>query len=675
MDIPKRLQFYDQAILYSFYPLIFFLPISTALVELFSTIILSFFFLKQWLLLEIKNKKSYSFPVPFWQRTFMNIAEFFRPPPHPLNGAIAALLFINLLSVIFSPYTFISLKGFVCKLFESVYLYFAFLSIMKTEKQCRWFIFVFLASIFLISLNGMAEHLFGREFIFGRLVAKDGRIVSSFKQANDFGSYLLIASFLTLGFVMEYLPDLFNREKRKAVPLFSYAATVILFFLTLYCLGFTFSRGAWAGFFLGLILLAFLYKRLFLIPVLLAGFFLMIFSPLMQTERNVSFRSDDVRRQEMQMSPQPVEPVKEGSAAPAVKGETDHSWQKLGMGRYMFWKEALHIIEEFPVFGVGINTYSMIAPEYKLTWGGYPHNCYLQMAAETGTIGVLSFFWLLFRLFSHGLGAFWRQKRRFFRAVLGGLLPGLFAFLAHSFVDTNFYSVQLGLLMWMAMAVLVTFSKQQFASSPSVYDLSMGFDFDFFKKIQTPYTTFVKQNKLSKAKILLLIFVAVTVISHVRHSHANSRYSKVYCSLGEENLQKNRPAKAKQYFKRAIELNPQSAKAYLGLGLARKAENKDEKAIEALQKAIELDPAMHPAYNALGLIYQKQGQYRQAMYYFEKAIHAPENYKALGEYRYNLGVNYLLMGDRDRASKEIEYIMNVEDPGNAQKLKVYIESH
>ena len=130
------------------------------------------------------------------------------------------------------------------------------------------------------------------------------------------------------------------------------------------------------------------------------------------------------------------------------------------MGRTNFWKVAIDIIHAFPILGAGLNTYGRVAPQFTTNWGGYyAHNCYLQMTAETGILGFFSFMWIIGRLFVRT----WRNVRRiadqFLYTILLGFFTGWTAFMIHSFVDTNFYSVQLGTLLWLLMAVLVTIEK------------------------------------------------------------------------------------------------------------------------------------------------------------------------------------------------------------------------
>ena len=126
-----------------------------------------------------------------------------------------------------------------------------------------------------------------------------------------------------------------------------------------------------------------------------------------------------------------------------------------GMGRAGFWKEAISMIKDYPLLGVGLNAYSEVAPRYKVNWGGYPHNCYLHMAVEIGLLGLLFFLWMLCRIFCMALKFLKTTKDGYLEALMLGLISGFGAFLLQSFFDTNFYSVKLGSLMWVIMGLIV----------------------------------------------------------------------------------------------------------------------------------------------------------------------------------------------------------------------------
>jgi len=107
--------------------------------------------------------------------------------------------------------------------------------------------------------------------------------------------------------------------------------------------------------------------------------------------------------------------------------------------------------------GCGLNTYSEVAKNYKSFEGGgiYPHNSYLQKAAEIGLLGIFAFIGILFIFFKTAL-RYLNQKRDF---LVLGLLSGILAFLVHAFFDTHLYSLQLVVLFWYMLGLTIAVIK------------------------------------------------------------------------------------------------------------------------------------------------------------------------------------------------------------------------
>jgi len=128
--------------------------------------------------------------------------------------------------------------------------------------------------------------------------------------------------------------------------------------------------------------------------------------------------------------------------------------------RLSVWSVSMEMIKDKFLFGHGINTFMRIFQAYRVnfTMGPtYAHNCYIQLAAETGIVGLLCFFWIIADLFRQSLErirANFAQDRNL-AAVAIGLLSGIFAFLVHSFFDTHFYSLQLSVYLWFMIGMLV----------------------------------------------------------------------------------------------------------------------------------------------------------------------------------------------------------------------------
>ncbi len=118
--------------------------------------------------------------------------------------------------------------------------------------------------------------------------------------------------------------------------------------------------------------------------------------------------------------------------------------------RWAMWGAALGMIRDRPVLGHGVNTFM---ENYLTYWVGgerqprYAHNCYLQVAAETGIVGLLLFLNLLYQLF-RGIVRAARGIQPDQRLVLTGVLAGLVAFAAQAGVDTNFYALRQAALFW-----------------------------------------------------------------------------------------------------------------------------------------------------------------------------------------------------------------------------------
>jgi O-antigen ligase len=103
-------------------------------------------------------------------------------------------------------------------------------------------------------------------------------------------------------------------------------------------------------------------------------------------------------------------------------------------GRIQIWKEAVEIIRDHPLLGVGIGNYSK-AVKVTATYREpiYAHNTYLDIAAETGIASVIIWIGLLM-----AAAVSFYQKRR--HIMFLALFVSLVIFSTHSFFETAIYS-------------------------------------------------------------------------------------------------------------------------------------------------------------------------------------------------------------------------------------------
>jgi len=129
--------------------------------------------------------------------------------------------------------------------------------------------------------------------------------------------------------------------------------------------------------------------------------------------------------------------------------------------RMSMWRTGWKIFLQHPIVGNGLNTFYDKFKEFrndedKGKLGSYAHNGFLQIAADIGIFGLLCFMAIILQVFYYSLRYIRNCKNMFYQSLGMGLSGGLFAYLIHSFFDTNLHSLPLVALFWVNMAVLMS---------------------------------------------------------------------------------------------------------------------------------------------------------------------------------------------------------------------------
>jgi O-antigen ligase len=132
--------------------------------------------------------------------------------------------------------------------------------------------------------------------------------------------------------------------------------------------------------------------------------------------------------------------------------------------RGVIWNNGWEIFKRHPVIGNGLNTFyveymNIRDDKYKGTHGSYAHNCYLQMATDIGIVGLLTFILFIGAVLIKGFKSARGTKDPLYYSIIMGLSLGLVAFLIHSSVDTNLYSLNLSALFWISAGLLMSVIK------------------------------------------------------------------------------------------------------------------------------------------------------------------------------------------------------------------------
>lgn len=116
--------------------------------------------------------------------------------------------------------------------------------------------------------------------------------------------------------------------------------------------------------------------------------------------------------------------------------------------RLAHWQAAVEMIRAHPWLGVGFGNYAAAYPAYALIrWPnplGHAHNIYLNMAAETGLVGLLLYLALWIMIGIHTWWA-WRRNTGWRRGLAAGVMAAWMHLHIHQFFD-NLYVANLPLL-------------------------------------------------------------------------------------------------------------------------------------------------------------------------------------------------------------------------------------
>lgn len=370
-----------------------------------------------------------------------------RQPWPTLTMPLTILLITMCLSLLGSTSLSHSLKE-ILKWLEVLALYLLVAEELD-ERWARALVAVLLVTGALVALHGIYQFLSGvgpEGFVlFGRFM----RAYGTFEQPNPYGGYLGLTLPLAAGLVVAGALRVGGRVGRRWI-----LGAAACGLLMVAALAMSWSRGAWLGAAAAIAVMALAIAArseraaargavlgVVLAYVLVAGGVLRI--PPALAQRAGGFVADlgvrDVRGIEV----------------------TDANFAVLE--RLAHWQAALGMWTEHPWLGVGIGNYEVTYPGYALPlWPlalGHAHNYYLNVAAETGVLGLAAYLLLC----GAALVSVWRATQRA-RGWWWGVVLGILGVVAHLGVHNlfdNLYVHAMYLHMAMLLGVLAVYEQNQ----------------------------------------------------------------------------------------------------------------------------------------------------------------------------------------------------------------------
>ncbi len=268
--------------------------------------------------------------------------------------------------------------------------------------------------------------------------------------------------------------------------------------------------------------------------------------------------------------------------------------------RLVIWRNSIHMIQDHPLMGVGLNNWKIFNPLYGIggtdyTNTGYvnyehPHNDYLLIWAEQGPIGIIFYILLFVLVFLEGFRIIKRQDKNSQILVIV-LLSGIFSFMILSlfaYPRSRFYSM---ILLMIFYALVVSWDKE-------------------------------KSTRTIPVKLIMILIFICSAFGAIASS---------YRIIGERHTKKLQIFQLRQNFSRMIgeadkayswyypmDLTSTPLSWYKGMAYFDSGLKKD--AIREYENALKINPNHLRLLNDIATTYEQSNMRDQAIFYYRKAL-------------------------------------------------------
>jgi hypothetical protein len=332
---------------------------------------------------------------------------FLRTPLNrPIAYYIVVCLISTLLGAIFGRLQFKTGFFFVLKYFEYMIVYFMVVNHIENKRQVRNYLWALLITCMIVSVIGLTQ------------IPGGGRITAPFEGAqgepNTFGGYLILMVSVVIGL---FLTTASFRNQLM------YGFLILLFAIPLF---YTQSRSSYLGIIPALLTFTFLSeKRNWVIAaLLLIGVSLPFIAPTPAKERIVyTFTQGRDRMDVVELG--------------GIKLDTSLS------ARVKSWEFASKDWIKHPVVGFGVTGYRFVDAQY------------VRVITETGFIGFIVFFILIYAIFRQTYTVYKETTESFYRGLSMGFLAGFIGLLFHAIGANTFIIVRIMEPFWFLTAMVL----------------------------------------------------------------------------------------------------------------------------------------------------------------------------------------------------------------------------
>ncbi|MFQ5867118.1 MAG: tetratricopeptide repeat protein [bacterium] len=332
-----------------------------------------------------------------------------------------------------------------------------------------------------------------------------------------------------------------------------------------------------------------------------------------------------------------------------VKSFTDLK-QMAYVQRFLIWQAAYPMFKESPLLGHGWGNFEIIYPFHQAkylkikkyspfrTHANNAHNEILEIASQTGIVGLGIYVWLFVLFFKVGIDSYRKLSTEYDKIVVLGLLASIFGMLVDNLLNVSLHFPMPALLFWIWMGLAVGICQRR--GMPE-------------RRISIKKFLVYPINVLSGIIIFGIILFNLKYFRGEIHYFKGFKYAKNNTTLGNAvkecelsyriyplNVDNNyelgnayarldEKEKAIWAYLKAIEANPGYDEIYSNLGIMYGETGRIPEAIEALSKSIEINPLSVPTRSYLAQMHIRRGEWEKAANQYREILDLePENSKA-----------------------------------------------
>jgi len=272
--------------------------------------------------------------------------------------------------------------------------------------------------------------------------------------------------------------------------------------------------------------------------------------------------------------------------------------------RPIMWRDAIRIIKDYPLLGIGPETFGLIYPKYRsleliLTEGGQygrpdrVHNDIIDLTLSKGLLGLLAYLWMLIIFF-------WLS----FKGALS----------KDRLVNISLFTAGLSYLIQNQSCFWII-------PSTSIFFILSG----IVAKLNTPTTSYLLLPKFNRGIKLIICLIIIIPAIAVGKLTTNFYLADLEFKQGNHLYWGGAVIDSVPKFEKALLLNPYERHYYeyilhAYLDTAQTVKENVKKAIEAGERATKLYPQDTIFHNLLGVAYSNNGQLEKTILEYQKVL-------------------------------------------------------